>query len=348
VFRASFRKYFSVHEAASAAEALDLFAKRDVPVLVADQRMPDMTGVELCEIVSREYPHTICMILTGYADPEAMMDAINRGHVYSFVTKPWEREALLSILLRGFEAHDLAISNNALLERVDHAERCATLGRLAAGVAHEIRNQLFVLPLVELIEAKYRNDEELMQLASVARDTHDRLTHLVGEVMDFVRKDGSASKRTSVNLSDLVRETLSLAVLDKNVPRDRLKLEVHAEPRVYGHKAKLQQVLFNLVRNAADAIGVQANGEVTAIVDQAGPNAILSVRDNDGGIDPGHMQKIWEPFFSTKGEAGNGLGLDVCRRIVEAHNGTISCDSNPGDGATFNIRLPLIEGTEAA
>ena len=81
VFRAAFGKRLNVMTAASGAKALELFGNHEIPVMIADQRMPDMTGVELCEIARREHPHTIRMILTGYIDSDAMMEAINKGHV---------------------------------------------------------------------------------------------------------------------------------------------------------------------------------------------------------------------------------------------------------------------------
>ena len=123
VFKAAFAEHFNVLKASSAREALDIFEGQEIPVMVADQRMPDVTGVELCVAVRRYFPQTIRMILTGYTDSEAMMAAINEGQVYSFITKPWERETLFSVLVRGFESYDLSLSNTALSERLGQAER---------------------------------------------------------------------------------------------------------------------------------------------------------------------------------------------------------------------------------
>ncbi|MCP4246350.1 MAG: hybrid sensor histidine kinase/response regulator [bacterium] len=348
VFRAAFKKKFDLLEATSADEALELFKVHDIPVMVADQRMPDMTGVELCEVVAREYPHTVRMILTGYTDPEDMMDAINKGHVYNFVTKPWKRETLHSVLVRGLEAHDLAVSNSALLERVDHADRCATLGRFTAGMAHEMKNQLFVLPLVELLEEKCPDDEELLKLAAIARQTHHRLAELIDEVMDFVRQENQSFARTPLNLADVAREAVSLAGMDEQIPKRCLKLKVRAEPVILCHRAKLQQVVFNLLKNAAHAVRHQENQQITITIDRQGSEAILSVVDNGPGIPPDILERIWDSFFSTKGPEGNGLGLDMCRRIVEAHGGTICCQSRPGRGARFTVQISVHEGSPEA
>jgi signal transduction histidine kinase len=305
--------------------------------------MPDVTGVELCEIVKREYPQTIRMILTGYTDPDSMMEAINKGQVYSFITKPWARETLFPILLRGFEAYELVASNNALSERLDHAERCATLGRCAASIAHEMRNQLFILPLVELIESKYQNHAELMELAAVARLTHERLKELIDEVKTFVRRDETHGQKTArVLLSHLTREAVFLAGLHESIPKRALRLEVLAEPLVCCHKARIQQVVFNLVKNAADALASHPDPRIDITVSQEDSHAVLSVGDNGRGIDPVDLERIWEPFFTTKGAESTGLGLDFCRRTIEALGGTITCQNRPGLGATFVVCLPVV------
>jgi two-component system sensor histidine kinase/response regulator len=347
VFRAAFGEHFNILEASSAREALDLFDAHEIPVMVADQRMPDVTGVELCVAVRRYFPQTIRMILTGYTDSDAMMAAINEGQVYSFITKPWERETLFSVLVRGFEAYDLVMSNTALSERLTQAERCAALGRCAAGIAHEMRNQLFILPLVELIENKYREHAELVELARIARLTQGRLEELIDEVKNFVRKDTEDCRKIPTNLGQLTREAVSLAGMHESIPKRSLKLMVQAEPVVHCNKAKIQQMIFNLLENAAEAVKPHENPEIRVTVAQDGSAASLSVQDNGSGIAPAHLEKIWEPFFTTKDSKGTGLGLDMCRRTVEAHGGTIACDSRLGEGSTFVVRLPLAEDSQA-
>ena len=348
VFRAAFEDQFNILEASSATEALQLLEVHEIPVVVTDQRMPDMTGVELCEIVKREYPHTIRLILTGYTDSDAIMEAINTGHVYSFITKPWERETLYSVLVRVYEAYDLAVSNNALTERLEHAERCAVLGRCAAGIAHEMRNQLFILPLLELIDDRYQEDAELRELARVARLTHDRLKDLIDEVKNFVHREDEDCHKMLISLGQVIREAVSLASLHETVPKRALRLDVRAQPTICGHPARIQQVIFNLVKNAADALRSRSDPEIIVALDEDEAGAVLSVRDNGPGIEPANLERIWEPFFTTKGSQGTGLGLDLCRRIIAGHGGSIACQSQPGVGTVFTIRLPKLTEPQAA
>ncbi len=118
VFQATFDDYFNVVTADSGQEALDLLATRAFPVVVADHRMPKMTGAELFEVMRIKFPHTKRVMLTGYADSKAMLSAINQGHVFHFLKKPWEQDVVFSILVRAIEAYDMGISNMMLQDRL--------------------------------------------------------------------------------------------------------------------------------------------------------------------------------------------------------------------------------------
>jgi signal transduction histidine kinase len=99
------------------------------------------------------------------------------------------------------------------------------------------------------------------------------------------------------------------------------------------------------MRNAIQATG--DDDDITVSLSQLDSMAVLKVRDTGSGIQAEHLRKIWQPFFSTKGEEGTGLGLDICKRIVEGHHGNISCESQPGKGTTFTIELPIEEAASA-
>jgi C4-dicarboxylate-specific signal transduction histidine kinase len=296
----------------------------------------------------RQYPHTKRVMLTGYADSKAMLDAINQGQVYYFLKKPWERYDIFSVLSRAIEAYDLSVTNSALTERLVTVDRCAALGRSAARIAHEMGNQLSMLPLLELIEERYADQEELVQTAALSRQTYDRLLQLVNEVKSFVRNEQTGVELQPLSLADVLHELAGFLRYDKTLPYARLSLRVHAEACVKGHAVKLQQVLINLIKNAAHAIRDQGDGRIGVELDTRRTEALITVRDNGCGMQPAVAARIWEPFFTTKGEEGTGLGLDVVKEIVEAHGGQIECQTTPNVGTTFTIRLPLIQAGPTA
>lgn len=341
VFEASFEGSFRVFTADSAVKAMELFEQRTFPVVVADQRMPGMTGSELFEIMRRKCPHTRRVMLTGYADPNAMLEAINQGQVYYFIKKPWERHVVFSVLTRAIEAYDLSLANTSLTDRLVVADRCAALGRSAARVAHEMGNRLCMLPLLELIEDRYADQEELVQAAALARQGYERLAELVNEVKAFVRFEQGGQEMRPISLADLTRELAEFLRYDNTLPFDRFSLRVQSDASVTGNRVKLQQVLINLLKNAAYAIRGKTDGRIALIVDRDDGGAIVRVEDNGCGMTREVAERIWEPFFTTKGDDGNGLGLDIVKEIVESHGGRIDCQTAPGKGAAFAIRLPV-------
>jgi signal transduction histidine kinase len=340
VFQATFEGHFNVVTATSGAEALELLEGRSFPVVIADQRMPTMSGSELFEIVRRRYPHIKRIMLTGYADPKAMLSAINQGQVYYFIKKPWEQDDVFSILVRAIEAYDMSISNIMLQDRLVAADRCALLGRSAAQLAHEMGNQLCMLPLLELIEEEYGDQKDLVRMAAFARTTYERLVQIINEVKAFVRFEREEMVTQPIALAEAVHELVEFLRYEGSLPLDKLTIQIHGEPWIKANRVKLQQVLINLLKNAEDAIRDRADGHIALEASLQGEQVLISVADNGCGIAADAAERIWEPFFTTKGDQGTGLGLDVAKAIIEGHGGTIDCQSPPGAGATFAIRLP--------
>ena len=342
VFEATFEENFRIHLAQSASEALQLIEELPIPVVIADQRMPDMTGVEMFSLIRRNHPHIQRVILSGFAESESIIDAINQGQVFQFVRKPWQRADLHAVIRRAMEAHDMALLNTSLMQRLLVSEQCALLGQATAEIAHEMGNQLHLLPLIELIEDDYPLDPQLIKLAQMARGSHERLKTLVNEIKGIVRQEGTQVSLQLVSLADVIRELLSFLRFNRSIPASSIVADLRCDPMILGNKLKLHQVLLNLVNNAYHAIEGRPDGRI-AVHLACGPESVdLSVADNGIGIPHAIQNKVWEPFFSTKGKRGNGLGLDLVKRLVEAQHGKIHLLSEPGRGTQFTISFPLI------
>jgi len=341
VFEATFEDAFNVCTASSGQEALRLIDSRPFPVVIADQRMPGMTGSELFEFIRRKHPHTRRVMLTGYADPQAMIDSINQGQIYYFLKKPWERHEVQSVVVRAIESYELEMSNLTLTDRLVTVDRCAALGRSAAQIAHEMGNQLCMLPLLELIEEEYADREDLMQTAAFARRTYERLAQLINEVKAFVRCEQEDLSLVPLPLNEVIHELMQFVHYDQSLPEARIRVRMEGEPVVRGNKVKLQQVLINLLKNAAHAIRDRDECWIELRVETQDRTVLLAVEDNGCGMKPEVHERIWEPFFTTKGKEGTGIGLDVSKSIIEHHGGQIDCQTALGQGSTFSIRLPL-------
>lgn len=222
-------------------------------------------------------------------------------------------------------------------------DKLASVGRLAAGVAHEINNPLTgVLTYSSFLLKRSEDNPELKEdLEVIVRETK-RCREIVKGLLDFARQE--APKKSNVNINDVVSRTVS--ILDNQFNLQNIAIQINLTghlPPIWADANQIQQVLINLLVNAADAIGDRGGTiEVATRPDRLHDDdavAIL-VKDSGCGIAKENLTKIFEPFYSTKGQKGTGLGLAVAWGIVEKHNGQIEVESEIGQGTTFVVRLP--------
>ena len=239
-------------------------------------------------------------------------------------------------------------------EKLAQSERMASLGRLAATVAHEVNNPVAgILNLAKLMLRIVQDDgipadrvaEVRHYLTLVAAETV-RVGRIVSDLLMFSRQ--SRPVIAPVDLSNLIDSTL--AVLSHRLAPGNITVqrELVALPKIPCDAQQVQQVLINLIVNAVAAVQVDATIHVRTRLDVAGQRAAIEVEDFGSGIAPEHLARIFDPFFTTK-EHGKalGLGLAVAYGIVQAHGGTIDVSSTPGSGTRFRVWLPLRPATEA-
>lgn len=347
ILRLAFRNDLESLTAGSAQEAIRILEDADepIPVIVTDQRMPEMTGSELLAVVAERWPDTMRMVLTAYTDVEAIIDAINHGNVYKFVYKPWERKDLLQTILSAYEVYDLRRRNEALTSDLVRKEKMATVGQLVSGLTHEIGNQLSTIPLVNVVLERYADDEFLTKHIEIVRNSLVMVHGMVREIRDLSKDGNHDLELAEEHLAPIVDTACSLLRYDADVSRCDVEVDIDPALRLLMHGEKIQQVVINLVKNAAQAIaGAKVEGgkiRVATEVLEDDERLALRVTDNGPGIPSDAIDEIFEPFFTTKPKNGTGLGLDICRQIAEAHGGTIGVASEAGAGATFEIELPI-------
>ena len=224
-------------------------------------------------------------------------------------------------------------------------EKLASIGRLSAGVAHEINNPLTtILTTAMLLQEDTQPENPVYaELETIAKETL-RCRKIVTSLLDFARQTKPDKKEYDLN--DIVKESLLLAkkhaaFKDVSVEQDRAE----NLPHVFVDKGQIQQALINLVLNAVEATA--AGGYVRISTRHASENNEIhvSVADNGEGISEDNLVKIFDPFFTTK-EDGTGLGLAITHGIIEQHNGTIDAESRMGHGTIFTIKLPLAKDNQ--
>ncbi|HET6879515.1 MAG TPA: histidine kinase dimerization/phospho-acceptor domain-containing protein, partial [Pirellulales bacterium] len=259
VFEAALEDRFRVLTASSAEEALALLAGESVPVVVADQRMPGKTGVDLFDVLRVKYPQTRRILLTAYTEPSAMIDAINRGQVFYFLQKPWERSSLESVLVRAIEAHDVSITldrqsavlsqqNDELRAMKADLEQASRLkSEFLANMSHEIRTPMTsIIGFSELLRDRVIGAEELEIVDTIKRNG-EYLLEIINDILDLSKIEaGSLSvERRPCSPQKIVGEVAEL--MRARASTKQLWLDVaidDAVPRtIYTDRLRLRQIL---------------------------------------------------------------------------------------------------------
>lgn len=235
----------------------------------------------------------------------------------------------------------------ATQEQLIKAERLATIGKLTSSISHELRNRLALLTGVEFIEMKYGYDPEVKQFTEMILTGQRRALALVEEIRDFARNRPENYELVRKPIVPVIEKTLSLLSLDPVISKREVDFVYEASPELPFKEEKIEQVFINLIRNAVEATEEQTGRILITLMVEDG-HCVIQIADNGCGIPSETLNRIWEPFFSTKGEDGTGLGLEICRRIIEAHNGSIDCESVVNEGTTFTISLPIEDPPHSA
>lgn len=359
VLREFLAERWTVHEAASGPEALELAARVRLDVVVADHRMPGMTGVEMLVELRRRRPDVAGIVLTGYADLQAMESAINRANVFRFMRKPCEPSDMLAAVDQA-AAHVvqrrtieklvqlLAQRSDALRASLDevgaqrqmllHLERLGTMGRLSAGVTHDLRNLMVAFRAFEYEMKDVALPPGLADILALGLTGVESMLATLGTLHEFSRTGTVALDLAPVEPAAVAAGAIAIATMDIAFKGRAIACDVPAGlPAVRGDRQKLTQLLVNLVRNALHA--TEPNQQVWITAAARGGEVVLAVEDEGPGVPAEVRDRLFEPFASTKGDAGLGLGLYMARLIAISHRGRLELVERPR-GARFEVTLP--------
>jgi two-component system, NtrC family, sensor kinase len=234
-----------------------------------------------------------------------------------------------------------------LEQQLQHSEKMASVGLLAAGVAHEVNTPLTgISSYTQMLRERIEKDDPRADLLEKIEKQTFRAAKIINNLLNFSRAAGSEFEPLDVNR--VLLDVVSLVEHQLESARIKVVREMAAElPMVRGNENRLQQVFFNLILNARDAM--PSGGWLTLATRADDDAVVVEVRDTGTGIKPQDIKRIYDPFFTTKGIGrGTGLGLSVSYGILQEHGGAIFVDSAPGHGTTFQVALPPMAAQEAA
>ena len=356
---------YTVHEAGSGGEALAIAKLTPIDVVVCDQRMPGMTGVELLHNLRESGIDAPGIILTGYTDTPALIAAINDAHVFRFLRKPWQTEDVLTAVSAASDSIMYQRAARRLLELLSdrttelqkvvtelrsaqqsllQLDRLVTTGRLAAGITHDLRNAMSSLVMVEYEVTAKLTDPELVETIAVGLAGLRNLLESLETMNHYAKQKQLAMTMEYFDPARVVRDAVTVMRMDLNFRARLVEVDAPREtlPLVLGDRQKLVQVLVNLLRNAAQATRVDDHIWIKADTNERGQIRYV-VEDEGPGIAPEVRDRLFEAFASTKNDQGVGMGLYMSRLIVENHQGVLLSQERVGGGARFEITIPPAE-----
>jgi len=367
--RIIFDRMYEVVTAEDGYDALEKMKDIQPTVILSDIRMPQMDGVDLMHEVRRQRPDIPFIIITGCASVESAQEAVRAG-AFDYIIKPYNVKDIRAVVQRAVEhvrrqkrsqqmQAELQRMNAELQAQLRNLERQSEVGELSAELVHELNNPLTILQgYVTLLEDSLhrtsgRLDEGAKQFIEIIRFQIQRCTQLTRNFLNFVR--GQQTEWEQVDCNELIRDTLFLLLVKMKAMGIRVEESLdRGIPLILAQKASLQQVIYNLLLNAAQALEGTCGGWVrleTRMVrlENGAEGVEIVVMDNGPGIPEEIKSRIFDTLFTTKPKGkGTGLGLAICRRVVREHQGTIVVDSRPGEGARFSIRLPILHSPPAS
>ena len=354
------RKLGRVESADSGEAAWELLQRERFDLVISDQRMPGMSGVELLTRVADEHPFTGRMLLTGYADHEATVDAINLGRVHAYLSKPCAPDPLRMTARAVLEQTRLARENHQLVselsdrnrrlegaladleetqQRVVEAERLSAIGGMVAAIVHDFRSPLAVIG-ASARELCTAGDASVAAVAASIAEEAERVERMGNELLEMTRVSAGPPDLVVDEVDEVVESALAALSHDASVAGVTLETELRAGARLPLDEARMRRAILNLGYNALDAM--PEGGTLRVSSTRHADGVTLSFHDSGPGVPEELAARIFEPFVSSGKPTGTGLGLAIVKRVVEDHGGRIELAKGEGGGAAFHLHLPLI------
>lgn len=365
-FKQFFTDKFNILTANSVSQAEDLLLQYgcSVAVAIVDQRMPEEKGNVLLAKLKKEHPAIIRLMTTAYTDLDDAIDAVNKGEIYRYITKPWDIDLLVSSIDEAFSQHIKYKNQQNIVN-----EKKKTMFQLAGTIAHELRTPLSTIysasigPLkhVPSLISHYRDTDEKSDI-KISEKHLDALAHIDQDFIQETRHALAMIDILMLNISDIH----SMINTDINSIVDTITLALEKYPFVehqrtivnfdqsndfdyQGTEELIIHVFYNFIKNSIYAINNRGSGEIEIKLESGEKMNKIYFKDTGCGIASHDLTDIFDTFFSTKNSAGGfgiGIGLSFCQNVIHTMDGEIECKSILGEYTEFCISLPTIDKVE--
>lgn len=347
-------KDFNIFTALNKKQAFDILDKNHIKVVISDQRMPDISGIELLKQIKSKYPDIILILMTGYTDLQAIIDAINEVGIYKYMAKPWEKEDLKLIINNAIKSYNLEKENNKLIsdlktakEKAEEADRLKTA--FLTNISHEIRTPLnSLLGFVNIMLEENKDNSRYQQFFDFINEASQSLLSTIDRVVELAELE---TQSTNLELSKIelhsflngIREEISnSAVYNSKDIELIIDFKNDSSPSIISDFRRLNEIFKIILDNS---LKFTEKGFIKIAYNIENENITFIIEDTGIGIrkkDLEHVfERYWKAYYKTKLYRGLGIGLTIAKNYINLLNGTIKIESEEGKYTKVFLTLPL-------
>jgi len=336
---------YQVLTARNGEDGIALLAQENPDLVFVDLKMPGISGMEVLEKIQAHDPTIVPVVITGFATVSSAVEAMKKG-AYDFLPKPFTPDEMRLIAGRAIDKRKLVLETIALRKEKDMLRE-----QFAAIVSHEIKS-----PLGAVQQSLFALDSDLSD--NLSDDQKNKLKRLQSRIADLIKLVNTWLRAISVDISSIREGFSSMSISDainkaiENLESHSVRKDIQIETRIKdpiqainGNEVTLVEAFANLISNAVKYTHI--GGHISVSAEEENNHVRVEIKDSGIGISPDDIPHIFDDFYVGKnkpeGERRSGVGLAITKRIIEAHDGIIAVESEPGKGSTFTIHLPILK-----
>ena len=340
-FKAKFRKEYTIFLANSAAEAYQLLIDHpEIQIVISDQRMPDITGVDFLASILTRFPDPIRILLTGYSDITSVIDAINKGQVYRYIEKPWDDYVMKLAIENAFQFY--FINNQLKKKNAELEKKNEELNRFAYSASHDLKAPVKSMQgILNLAQMGGQSEENLLYLLS---KSVSKLDYFINNITDYYKNTRSEKALDEIDFNKIVKDSIHIIKDSHNCSVDDIdfKITILQQVPYVNDEFRLNVIISYLLSNAIKYQKLYAENKKIGIwISVSDKNAKIKISDNGIGIADKHKPNIYRMFYrGTSQSTGSGIGLYIVKETLEKLEGHIIMTSIENEGTTFDIEIP--------
>jgi len=342
-FKAAFRLHFDIYTAALPTEAvMHLISHPDIKIIFCDQRMPDISGVDLLEQLKSLFPLPIRIMLTGYADIDSVIGAINKGSIFQYLKKPWKEEEVLFVIEEALKFYNN--SSMLTLRNQELKSAYSELDKFAYSVSHDIRGPLAgMLTGIDFIQQS-QDIVEIKDLMTTMKKSLLQLDDYIIAMHQYYNQQKGQISISPIDFSQLVQENKNIYTIFANAQKIEFECQVHQTENFRSDLISIKLIINNLLSNAFKYQRVdEEHKKVKLTIDVSNGIATMTVEDNGIGMKEDDIDKIFDLHFrSSTQKMGFGFGLYNLKGALVKLSGQIDVQSKQNVGTTFKVTIPTM------